>query len=603
MIKKYNTFKENLAIDEVLNESRIYYSKPLKKILSSIDNNIASDLLDIAGEDIKADITFVNNDKSDGYFSFITMKNAENILKSKYSSETSDYIANKKSIDLANRLWDVYYNGENNGVYAKSRNDIRIGKFVNSVLPGKYTTAQIEEFVNLYKASVDKLGEKFELISGKEIDKWYWHENYLKQMGTLGSSCMRAKRGIFSLYNENPEVCRLLILKENDKLLGRALVWKIDSIDNENINTKYIMDRIYTIRDSDVIKFQKFAEEQEWAYKARNTYVDKQAFIYKGSNYKAKATVKVANIKYETFPFVDTFSRFNPATCELFNDDESSKYTRGQYILHHTDGTFIRIPGELPVPGMVYSEWEERNIPEVEAVFSEPLDMWILRNDSVYIEVGSPDYIGWYPSAHAQIRYSNYDNRYIHSNDSVWCESINSYILRRDAVKVIEFIDLFGTVKIRYRHHEDKNYVDLGNVDLSWPDKISDSCDFILKDLLIDNSNGQKIPKILSVELYRVKDEDIMISKLDAGVLDYEIDESKMIIVDQYQYHEMIDEMLDELTKRLRELLDILTKRIKRSVSDKNIQKNTTILMSIKERLMQISEFAINNRKYNYYRL
>ena len=48
----------------------------------------------------------------------------------------------------------------------------------------------------------------------------------------------------FNIYIENPDVCQLLIFTDpNDKLLGRALLWKLEDGSN-------YMDRIYTNRDS-----------------------------------------------------------------------------------------------------------------------------------------------------------------------------------------------------------------------------------------------------------------------------------------------------------------------------------------------------------------
>jgi hypothetical protein len=48
--------------------------------------------------------------------------------------------------------------------------------------------------------------------------------------GQLGSSCM-ARRKYLSLYENNPDVCQMLILTEDDKLIGRAIVWKVKSIE------------------------------------------------------------------------------------------------------------------------------------------------------------------------------------------------------------------------------------------------------------------------------------------------------------------------------------------------------------------------------------
>jgi hypothetical protein len=48
---------------------------------------------------------------------------------------------------------------DENDVYTKSRNSLRIGRFINKVFPGKYNDKQIEEFVNKFKAAIEVQGE------------------------------------------------------------------------------------------------------------------------------------------------------------------------------------------------------------------------------------------------------------------------------------------------------------------------------------------------------------------------------------------------------------------------------------------------------------
>lgn len=604
MINKYNTFKEKLLLEGIINESRIYYSKPLFRILSHLDNDISKDLLSIRGEDIKPDITFINNEK-DGYFTFITMKNAENLISNRYNKATSDKISKTKDIYDTDLLWDYYEAGrvqDSAEIYSKSRNDMRIGKLINNIFPGKYTASQIEEFVNAFKAATDKISEKFEIVFGEDINKWYWYENYAKQMGPLGNSCMRGKKGIFSIYTSNPEVCRLLVLRENDKIWGRALVWKLDSINNDKIDTQYIMDRIYTIRDSDINKFQKFASDQGWAYKTKNTYTDKQWFTYKGDTILAKATIKVKEMKYTTFPFMDTFSRYDPRTYTLFNDSEESKINGGHYILHRTDGTYALIPGGPPEEGMVYSDWEGRNITQEDAVFSDPLDTWLIRASSVRIDSGTMIYRGWYPEDHGSIYWDDFDDMFIHGNDAIWCDSIDTYILISDHVKVVESIDSYGNVdKIGNWHKDDRRIMNFSHIGGDWKNRIRMVNDYIVKDILIDNVNGMEIPKSLAVELYRtVKNAPKnllpvkLLSEIDASLLDYEIDKSEKMILDQYEYHDILDEseVTTELKSKLDELMEKLPIKIKRSKLEKNIEKNQKLLNEVNERDKKIKIFS-----------
>ena len=109
---------------------------------------------------------------------------------------------------------------------------------------------------------------------------------------------MNKCRTIFNIYIKNPDVCRLVILREDDKILGRALVWKLVSI-RSGVGEKfegveYFMDRQYTIKDSDVNKFRNFAKEQGWIYKTNNNHHSFTNITYNGSEINVDMVVQVA---------------------------------------------------------------------------------------------------------------------------------------------------------------------------------------------------------------------------------------------------------------------------------------------------------------------
>ena len=57
---------------------------------------------------------------------------------------------------------------------------------------------------------------------------------------------------------------RKVVLIEDERLIGRALVWKLDSIKCYGVDPepdKWFMDRQYTIKDSDILKFKKYANQ------------------------------------------------------------------------------------------------------------------------------------------------------------------------------------------------------------------------------------------------------------------------------------------------------------------------------------------------------
>ena len=84
MISKYNSFIVDMLLEKAINESFLYYSPNVRKALSRIKgNDIATELLGSEGTDVKPDMTFIDLGK-EGYFSFITMRNAKPLLLTSY---------------------------------------------------------------------------------------------------------------------------------------------------------------------------------------------------------------------------------------------------------------------------------------------------------------------------------------------------------------------------------------------------------------------------------------------------------------------------------------------------------------------------------------
>jgi hypothetical protein len=92
------------------------------------------------------------------------------------------------------------------------------------------------------------------------------------------------EKDIFDIYVENPDVCRLLVLLEDELVIGRAVIWKLSHI-NQGLDAEYFMDRQYTIKDSDVDKFRDYANKEGWAYKEDNSHSSFSGIIYKGSSF------------------------------------------------------------------------------------------------------------------------------------------------------------------------------------------------------------------------------------------------------------------------------------------------------------------------------
>jgi len=219
----------------------------------------------------------------------------------------------------------------------KGRGEVKIGKiakYIMKLLDEKVKDKEIEEFVNAYKASKVDNQIEFKLIKGKDISKYYNYDKYYSESGSLGSSCMREEeKEFFDLYSKNKDKVQLLIyIDDEDKIHGRALVWKLDKSPCE---AEYFMDRVYSNRDSDEIRFKNFAEEKGFLYKKfMNSYIESNViFKYKGKEIIGEISVNL-NGDVDEYPFVDTL-------CFLSEDlkNLSNLPTKDCYFLHSVMGS------------------------------------------------------------------------------------------------------------------------------------------------------------------------------------------------------------------------------------------------------------------------
>jgi len=329
---------------QLILESLLYYSPKFKSVLSRIDDPVAKDILSMEGENITQDITFIDIDK-EGVVTFAPM--AKSIKK------INDFLVKPSDMDTHysqpdnDDMYRFDLQGLGPDVYSGNRNQIKIGKLVNKILGKKYSDASIENFVNKVKANLETK-HYFDIISGIDIRNAYDVRRYAYQgKGTLGSSCMN-ERDFFDLYTENEDVCRMLVLKEDSKIVGRALIWKLNSCigrkgrgdDSEDkglkLDIKYFLDRIYTSNDYMEHKFIEYAKKQGWAYKTVQAHFYKASITYNGQIYQSKMTVKVKPGDYKVYPYMDTFTRLDIKSGTLYNDDN-----RGEQgtILNSTQGT------------------------------------------------------------------------------------------------------------------------------------------------------------------------------------------------------------------------------------------------------------------------
>lgn len=220
--------------------------------------------------------------------------------------------------------------------------EIKLGRFLSKIAKsyyrknydGKSTSQQIEQCIDIYKSWYKLTKLKFKFLKGSDILKGYDRENYTNSdYGMLHSSCMNNKFDYLKLYTENPDKVNLLVLvDEDDKIYGRALVWRLD-------NKKYhFMDRVYGANNYINNIFNEYATKHKMAYRSNeHSYVfklylpDSKSERSKDCDFKIK--LKTSGINY--YPYVDSLSHWD-TWSDTFSINRK-KFSK-TYNLSSTDG-------------------------------------------------------------------------------------------------------------------------------------------------------------------------------------------------------------------------------------------------------------------------
>jgi hypothetical protein len=237
----------------------------------------------------------------------------------------------------------------NDGPSAVRSSEVSVGRFVRSLLTKsgiKFKDAEIEDFVYKYRAEIEKiknvLTERFRVVKGDDIKKYYHRSKYESEGGDLGNSCMRYDRcqSYLSIYTDNSQASLLLLMSETeeDKIVGRAILWEMEPYE---VSTK-VMDRIYTIKTADQQLFKDWAKENGYWFKERQDFSEYTDFIFRDKETgeiiekrQGEFSVKLDNGgEYSSYPYMDSFKYYNPRNGTLYN---SSNFEY-DYELTDTEG-------------------------------------------------------------------------------------------------------------------------------------------------------------------------------------------------------------------------------------------------------------------------
>jgi hypothetical protein len=412
-------FEEYLKLDAPL-----YYSQPLKDTLAALANKgdkVAKFLYySEQSTENQSDITFVDLGTGNDKVSFIQVNRVLRMIDKEMGdpeSKNQGQLKGQLEQDYLDKMYR-FKNNTNSAVWKEQRTELQVGRFATKIIQkSKDTNAKsltqndINAFVDNFKAYRDfqtTKKDKFEIVQGEEIRKWYDEDTYEDAKYHLNNSCMRYDRcqRYLNIYTENPNQVTMVIMKGMDpnKIIGRALIWKLS---DGNI----YLDRPYANNDEDVNLFKQWGRDKGYS-------------VYGGGYDHKEVTLDKSDFQH--YPYMDTFKYLNRDEKLLSTDSNDFDDGNENWIkLESTGGGY-----EEAQTG-IYSEYLGEYIDEDSAVYAEDLQSYIHSDDAYYLE-----YLDQYVSNEADVVYSEYDSNYYYEHDAVHSEYLGDWVYANDAMEV-----------------------------------------------------------------------------------------------------------------------------------------------------------------------
>jgi hypothetical protein len=322
---------------------------------------------------------------------------------------------------------------------------VKSGKFANSLGLKNLTNNDREEFSSLITSYNEY---EIKIVSSiEDIKHFYNKDSYFKLTGSLGGSCMRSMNETVSkmlqLYVDNG--VKLVVVKspnDNTKIISRALLW--DNVTIEYTNSKgqrvvkenqTFLDRIYTYSDNDTEILLKFAKKNGYIRKMYQSYNDKGSVKFP-DGYAAEVLLKrTMDTTIKTYPYLDTFTysdKFNEGDTDVIfhNNINAAWYKFIDYSNGVKSSVIIRPE---------YSSYLDEEIDSRLAVYSNIMESWLSRDDSVTIN-------GDWCHIDEIIKINNIQY-YKNGGDVTFSTAYNEYIIIKDTIEVMH-LDKRTNIKI-----------------------------------------------------------------------------------------------------------------------------------------------------------
>ena len=446
---------------------KLIYEMDFAYILKKLDDDaVAKTLLRIE-----------NIDNKDIDCNWISVSNQEGLL-----TYISDKKLNEKIMSLCSGRMDTdeQIRDQNNRLTFKndiSITEIKIGRLVQKILSltdSVFENKDIETFVNRF-IGIQKLDYKtFIILSGQDLIKGYKKEFYYEGKGNkneLFKSCMTNHPEYLKIYTENPSVCSMITAQTVEgKIYGRALLWNAEF----NGSPIKIMDRVYSVKQSDEQMFRQWAKDNGYICREfNNNDSDTHAHKFIDVNGEQKnicgSTVKLEKYRFLKYPYLDTFK---------FLDRENGISTNDHHILKNyldlraTDGRFGGSDDYNMIILFDGQEYEQKL-----SKYSNYLGRWYKQEDVIPIYYTSDsidcDYINknieisTMKDTNSIVVYSDKDKRNYFRKRSNWSNYHNSWLSSSETYfsrLMNDFIDIKNWREIESKIREERNIVENENI-------------------------------------------------------------------------------------------------------------------------------------------
>lgn len=449
-MKKLINFEE-YYFDKILEaveakQTAVYVSPRLMDMLGDIDHPISDELREINSNVLMSDkVTLLDYDDED--ISKFTYTIPAKLIELVDKEDGYSYYKTR----LVNRYGFKELTEEFPAVWTKYRNSSTIGKVINKLFPNKFKPngvpgEDIESFTNEIKAERKKGEEQFErfkIVEGEDIIKYYNADSYDKRAfggSNLGGSCMRHSQcqTYISFYAQNSGVKLVVLMsdKDEEKIVGRAILWDLSYVSGSEEGKRKFMDRIYYVTDTEMRLFKEFARRNGWLHKESQNMYSSTEIIDTVDGSSQRRTMETVHTFHtpdtDQYPYMDTMKWFHVDGGYLTNTEDN--YDNDViYFLESTGGGYDQQGGEEEG---IYVEFYGENIPEDDLTYCRLGDDWRYPDDAIWIEregeYATEDY------AEDHYRYSGIEEEYIDEDDATYSEYHGDYLLYENSVEVLK---------------------------------------------------------------------------------------------------------------------------------------------------------------------